>query len=85
MDVNDKDQLLKYTVARLSEAPQLVKNQLEGGKGVLRYRRAYFRVKKYVDDFLLGEKLGDINKRLVILPGLRGVGKTTIVSRSMII
>lgn len=79
MDFNDKEQLLKYTIAKLSETPQMVKNQLGGGKNSFRYRRAYFRVKKYVDDFLLGERRGDINKRLVILPGLRGVGKTTIV------
>src|SRR3989344_1367354 len=79
MDVNEKEQLLKYAMAKLAEAPQLVKNQLEGEKGVLRYRRAYFRIKKYVDDFLMGEQLGNITKRLIILPGLSGVGKTMIV------
>jgi predicted AAA+ superfamily ATPase len=79
MDVNEKEQLLKYTLAKLAEAPQLVKNHLEGEKGVLKYRRAYLRIKKYVDDFLMGEQLGNITKRLVVLPGLRGVGKTTIV------
>lgn len=75
----DKEILLKYTLAKLAEAPQLVKNYLEEAGRTLKYRRAYFRIKKYVDDFLLGDKLGNISKRLVILPGLRGVGKTTIV------
>jgi len=75
----DKEQMLKYTLAKLSEAPQLVKNHLEEAGKTLRYRRAYFRIKKYVDEFLLGEELGNITKRLIILPGLRGVGKTTIV------
>lgn len=75
MDINEKEQLVKYTLAKLAEAPQLVKNHLESGKGVFRFRRAYFRVKKYADDFLMG----DTSKRLVLLPGLRGVGKTTIV------
>ena len=79
MGMNEKEQLLRYTLAKLAEAPRLVKNQLEGEKGVFRYRRAYFRIKKYVDEFLMGEQLGNITKRLVILPGLRGVGKTTIV------
>ncbi len=79
MDLNEKEQLLKYTLAKLAEAPQLVKNHLESGKGIFRQRRAYFRIKKYVDDFLMGEQLGNTTKRLVILPGLRGVGKTTIV------
>ncbi len=79
MDVDEKEQLLKYTLAKLAEAPQLVKNHLEGEKSVLRYRRAYFRIKKYADDFLSGEKRVNSSNRLVILPGLRGVGKTTIV------
>ena len=75
----DKEILLKYTLAKLAEAPQLIKNHLEEAGRILKYRRAYIRIKKYVDDFLLGDKLGNISKRLVILPGLRGVGKTTIV------
>ncbi|MBI5331996.1 MAG: ATP-binding protein [Candidatus Aenigmarchaeota archaeon] len=79
MEINDKEQLLKYTLAKLAEAPQLVKNQLEGKKGAFRCRRAYFRIEKYIDDFLMGEQLGNITKRLIILPGLRGVGKTTLV------
>lgn len=75
----DKEMLLKYTLAKLAEAPQLVKNHLEEGGRTLKYRRAFFRIKKYLDDFLMGEQLGNISKRLIILPGLRGVGKTTIV------
>lgn len=78
-ETNTKEIMLKYTLAKLAEAPQLVKNHLEEGGRTLKHRRAFFRIKKYVDDFLMGEKLGNINKRLVILPGLRGVGKTTIV------
>lgn len=79
MDANEKEQLLKYTLTKLAEAPQLVKSHLEIKGGTLRYRRAYLRIKKYVDDFLVGEQAGNITKRLVILPGLRGVGKTTIL------
>lgn len=75
MDQNEKEQLIKYTLAKVAEAPQLVKNNLEEAGSPLKYRRAYFRIKKYVDSFLNG----DTNKRLIILPGLRGVGKTTIV------
>lgn len=77
--IEEKEQLLKYTLAKLAEAPQLVKNHLEEAGRPLKYRGAYFRIKKHVDDFLMGESLGNISKRLVILPGLRGVGKTTIV------
>lgn len=79
METNEKEQILKYTLAKLAEAPQLVKNHLEEAGKPLKYRRAFFRLKKYVDDFLMGEELGNITRRLIILPGLRGVGKTTIV------
>lgn len=75
----DKEMLLKYTLAKLAEAPKLIKNHLEEGGKTLKYRRAFFRIKKHADDFLMGEQLGNISKRLVILPGLRGVGKTTLV------
>lgn len=75
MDVDDKEQLLRYTLAKLAEAPRLVQNHLEQKQEVLRQRRAYFRLRKYADDFLAGED----SKRLIILPGLRGVGKTTIL------
>jgi len=78
MVINEKEQLLKYTLAKLAETPQLVKNHLECEKGTLGYRRAYIRIRKYVDDFLMDD-IGSSTKRLVILPGLRGVGKTTLV------
>jgi len=38
------------------------------------HREEYFRVKKYIDDYLDGK----VDNRFIILPGLRGVGKTTI-------
>ncbi|MBU2576770.1 MAG: AAA family ATPase [Nanoarchaeota archaeon] len=78
-ETDSKEILLKYTLAKLAEAPQLVKNHLEEGGRILKHRRAYLRIKKHVDDFLMGERLGNITKRLVVLPGLRGVGKTTLV------
>lgn len=78
-EINGKEVLIKYTLAKLAEAPQLVKNHLEEAGKTLKYRMAFFRLKKYIDDFLLGEQLGNISKRLIILPGLRGVGKTTLV------
>ena len=79
MEEDKKEKLLNYTRSKLAEAPQLVKNNLEIDGDKLKFRRGYWRLKKYADDFLLGESLGNITKRLVLLPGLRGVGKTTLV------
>ncbi len=75
----NNDLLLKYTLAKLAEAPKLVKNHLEEAGRPLKHRMVFLRVKKHLDDFLLGEKHGSITKRLIIMPGLRGVGKTTVV------
>ncbi|MFW5846883.1 MAG: ATP-binding protein [Nanoarchaeota archaeon] len=79
MEEDRREKLLNYIRSKLAEAPQLVKNNLEINGDKLKFRRGYWRLKKYVDDFLLGEKSGSITKRLVLLPGLRGVGKTTLV------
>jgi len=39
------------------------------------YRDEYFKIKEYLDDYLEG----NFERRFIILPGLRGVGKTTIL------
>ena len=70
------------------EIKQYVENQLVRaearlahyvGEGTWKYpnRPVYYRVKKYVDDFLAGQR----EVRWIIIPGLRGVGKTTRARR----
>ncbi len=71
----DKDTFIRYIFAKLAEAPTLARSYTEIDGKRLRYRRVYLRIKKYVEDFLAG----DVENRLIILPGLRGVGKTTIL------
>lgn len=75
----NKEQLVSYIFGKLAEAPRLVENQLKVKGSYLPHRRVYSRLKMHVDDFLLGEELGKITNRLIILPGLRGVGKTTLL------
>ncbi|KAA0014787.1 MAG: ATP-binding protein, partial [Thermoplasmata archaeon] len=72
----DKDILLRYVYAKLNEAPKLSEMYTKVGGKTLKYRRVFFRLKKYVDEFL-GENKTD--NRFVVLPGLRGVGKTTLL------
>ena len=60
----------EYVERKIKEAPILaekIKNFIP--------RRIYVRLKYYIDSFLSGNK----NERLIILSGLRGVGKTTIL------
>ena len=65
----------RYVFAKLAEAPALARSYTEIYGNKLRYREVYFRIKKYVDDFLEA----NVENRLIIFPGLRGVGKTTIL------
>ncbi|MBU0760367.1 MAG: AAA family ATPase [Nanoarchaeota archaeon] len=79
-DEQNKEQLINYVFGKLAEAPQFVENQLKVKGSYLPHRRVYSRLKMHVDDFLLGEGMGGkISNRLIILPGLRGVGKTTLL------
>jgi predicted AAA+ superfamily ATPase len=71
----DKDTFIRYIFAKLAEAPALARSYTEIDGKKLRYRRIYIKIKKYVNDFLEG----NVENRLIVLPGLRGVGKTTIL------
>ena len=69
-----EEELLRYISTKLSDGPVLARENTQKPDGEsFGYTRAYFRLKKHVDDFING----DFSKRLIIFPGLRGVGKTT--------
>ncbi len=71
------------------EAVQYIQQQMSRGKArLLPYvfktssfaypkRHLVFRIEKYVKDFLAGER----DVRWVVIPGLRGVGKTTVTAQ----
>lgn len=63
--------LMEYVERKIKETPELAKNKTKG----FRKRRGFFKLKAYIDAFLSGKS----DNRLVILSGLRGVGKTTIL------
>jgi len=70
-----KEELVQYVLAKLAEGPKIAKDKTHAGGKPLNYRRVYYRLEKRLKEFMDGEKEG----RLILLPGLRGVGKTTIV------
>lgn len=72
----DRERLSRYISEKLAEAPRLVENNLKFGESYLRPRRAYSRLKAHFDEFFLIENSAN---RLILLPGLRGVGKTTLL------
>jgi len=75
MNIDEKEHLLKYTFEKLAEAPKLVETYLKHIHG---HRNAYFELKRYTDNFMKDEN-SENAESIIVLPGLRGVGKTTMV------
>ncbi len=75
----DKTELLNYLQNQLVQAPFRLKSYTEDERGK-KYpeRTAYAKIEGYVADFLHNPSARD---RWVIIPGLRGVGKTTILAQ----
>ena len=71
-------QVNQYLQNQLSRAPSLLKTytQDEQGNKYLA-RNMFLRVEKLINDFINGEK----EVRMVSIPGLRGVGKTTLLAQ----
>ena len=74
--IDDKDTIPNYVFAKLTSTPLLAQKYTHKNHTRLKYRRAYWEIKKYIDDFLSGKNL---ENRFIIMPGLRSMGKTTIL------
>jgi len=74
----DRRQIISYLSAKLAEAPTLSRERTQENGKEFGHRRVYSRIRKHVDNFLMEEKTG-IENRIIVLPGLRGVGKTTLL------
>ncbi|RLG69700.1 MAG: ATP-binding protein [Candidatus Iainarchaeum archaeon] len=75
----DEAEIISYISAKLAEAPVLAREKTQKNGKPLGHRRAYSRIREYVDNFITGEKAGGVENRIIVLPGLRGVGKTTLM------
>lgn len=69
------DDLLDYILARLREGPRLAQDQIQRNEKKFKRRNTFFKLKKHADNFLKSNK----EDRFLIMPGLRGVGKTTLL------
>ncbi len=69
------EDLLDYILARLREGPRLAQDQIQRKGKKFKRRNTFFKLKKYADSFLEGND----ENRFIIMPGLRGVGKTTLL------
>ena len=68
----------QYLQNQLSRAPSLLKTYAQDERGSVYLKRdLFFKLEKLIDDFVCGEK----EIRMVSIPGLRGVGKTTLLAQ----
>ena len=77
-NVSSGSQINQYIQNQLSRAPSLLKAYIQDEQGN-KYltRNMFIRVEKLMNDFINGEK----EIRIVSIPGLRGVGKTTLLAQ----
>lgn len=71
----NSEELSNYVYAKLAEAPKLSQDNIRTGDTQFEHRKTYFQIKKYINDFFDGY----VENRFLIMPGLRGIGKTTIL------
>jgi len=77
-ETNKQEEILKYIYAKIAQAPVFVKERINFNDKPLPSRRTSLRLQEYAKDFI-DEKKGANENRIIILPGLRGVGKTTML------
>ena len=71
----DNLELKAYLLKTIKNTPQLVKNKISYKNVYYNKRKEFYNIKGYIDNFL--EDYDD--DKFFLLPGLRGVGKTTII------
>lgn len=74
--MNEKEDLiLNYLNEEISDIPIIVHNNLIRNNVKINSRSELEEIKQYIDDFLNGHT----SNRFIALPGIRGVGKTTLL------
>lgn len=73
-----KELLIPFVEKNIALTPERLKGYAVDPRGYKLFNRwAFYRLKKYVNDFLINRS----ENRWVIMPGLRGTGKTTLLSQ----
>jgi predicted AAA+ superfamily ATPase len=71
---HERELLRSYLLAKLREGPLVAREHTIHRKRKLRFRTVFLKLKNHVDNFLDGY----VENRFIVMPGLRGVGKTTL-------
>ena len=78
MEKNKKDEILKYLYAKIAQAQELLKEKINYDSKPFHLRESSIRLQKYAESFIKEKKEAN-ESRIIILPGLRGTGKTTMM------
>ena len=73
--MGSKEDYLKFILKQIQTTPYLAYNFLKTQDIQYKPRNSFDDLKKYVDDFLNGYD----ENRFIVMPGLRGVGKSTLI------
>lgn len=73
-----KPEAAQYVTNQLSRAEDRLRPYVRSGTWVYPKRPVFYRIDKYIRDFVEGDR----EARWAIIPGLRGVGKTTVVAQT---
>lgn len=72
-----KDEAIQYVNNQLSRGSDRLRPYAKDGNWIYPRRPGWYKIEKYINDFIGGNR----ESRWVIIPGLRGVGKTTILAQ----
>ncbi|MCX6736938.1 MAG: AAA family ATPase [Candidatus Parcubacteria bacterium] len=73
------EEILKYVQNQLVRAPFRLRSYIQDEQGRKYFQRdIYVKIDKYFNDFLHNL---EVQNRWIIIPGLRGVGKTTMLAQ----
>ena len=73
-----KDELVRYVNAKIAQASVFASNRTIINGNPLPFRKTALNLQSYAESFIKEEKGAEEN-RIIILPGLRGAGKTTML------
>ncbi|MBE6493801.1 MAG: ATP-binding protein [Methanosphaera stadtmanae] len=76
MEINEKREIISNFIDEtLREIPNALNAYVSDDNGKFSKRREFNEITQYINNFLEGKK----RKRFILLPGIRGVGKTTLL------
>ena len=73
--MTSREDYLKYIIKQIQTTPYVVNSFLQAQNIQFKPRNSFNELKKYVDDFFKGYN----ENRFITMPGLRGVGKSTLI------